>query len=565
MLLLTANVWFVRSVWQNFFSQQQSLIEPLQVFSTEQKDAALGRVLASMLQAHVAKLNRDMTMIAQKLEASEARSQRAGRVEKSLSPQVTDKPERIGVGKVYEPLNLDVKVGGVELGGFFSWVQRAMIQDRLLTLSAFQDNDSVTISGNVETFGSQPIWYQTKLLDDQAIADVAFLLIQQEYALRRIPQIAPLDLDEFKLMIESLHKVTDLDRRVEMGYTVAKSEYAKLLPAFEALTVKMRKWRALVSMAGAVARNAGEERKSLDFLQKELDLIDPKSTAERQSLQQEIERLTAAIYRTAVQPTPMEGVELVRRLVGVSTLAKMKSPPLIAVVGGVPPDDFLPDQQQTVLSDGGAAEADASMREYIGTVVSAVRLMAPDTRFLFYSTAGGPSFNNSELLKAIDTLVQEKPDILLVTIGPLNGRVFEHVFEKVASSGILIVVAAGNRAGEPVAFEGGSLLDRIMMVAATDLQGQKASFTQEGPKVFWAPGANIPVQVEDRIQPRSGTTYAASIAAGIAARILGDYELELPKLLEILRSAAQPVGNSANPPVVNLDRSISALRGVAEP
>ena len=96
------------------------------------------------------------------------------------------------------------------------------------------------------------------------------------------------------------------------------------------------------------------------------------------------------------------------------------------------------------------------------------------------------------------------------------------------------------------------------MVAATDLQGRKAPFTQESAKVFWAPGTDLTFQIGNRIETRSGTTYAASIAAGVAARVLGDNTLELPRLLKILRSTS--LGTPPNPLVVNLDRALATLK-----
>ena len=261
---------------------------------------------------------------------------------------------------------------------------------------------------------------------------MACLIIQQEYATHRIPQIAPLDLQEFKLLIDSLQKVTDLDRRVEMGYTADKSEYIALLPAFDTLTTKMRKWRALASMATAVARNAGDKKKSLVFLEAELDLIDPNNprlSSEREEIQAQIAKVTDAFPSTEIQK---DRGDIVRRLVGVSTLTEMKTPPLVAVVGGAPLDGILPERQCTVLHNTGAGEADRTMGEYIGTVVQAVRLIAPDCNFLF-DQPGAESLSDAQLLKSINALVDKNPSILLVTLGPLKGPIYEQLIQSIAS------------------------------------------------------------------------------------------------------------------------------------
>lgn len=67
--------------------------------------------------------------------------------------------------------------------------------------------------------------------------------------------------------------------------------------------------------------------------------------------------------------------------------------------------------------------------------------------------------------------------------------------------------------------------------------------------MFWAPGEKIPVQPRaGKTEARAGTTYAAALAAGVAARVLGEHpKLGAPRLIDTLRETAEPVksGGSA--------------------
>jgi subtilisin family serine protease len=104
-----------------------------------------------------------------------------------------------------------------------------------------------------------------------------------------------------------------------------------------------------------------------------------------------------------------------------------------------------------------------------------------------------------------------------------------------------------------------------MVVAAVDEQGKPTSFTQQDREAFWAPGEKIPIEPRPgKRDAGAGTSYAAALAAGVAARVLTEHpRLELLELLDVLRGTARPIG-AGGVPVLNLAAALGKLSAARE-
>ena len=319
-----------------------------------------------------------------------------------------------------------------------------------------------------------------------------------------------------------------------------------MLAQLEPLVGVLPQWQPLVRISAEVAENAGNTEKAIAFYKTELDIAGNEGSANLQTKIDSLSEVLAVKLSTPERPASSvalaavdnEWATRVREMVG-ATAARATMNVKIAVLGGVPPRGWLPAAQSTLLAPQGTDEMDDYMTECTATVVDAVRLVAPDAHFIFTPTrgTGNGALGTAELLAALTRLSAARPQILLITLGPL-GREFTDVLQTAINNGALIVMAAGNEPARPVPFARTPLLDRMAIAAAVDDRGQAASFTSRDDKSVWAPGVHIPVR-NDRGQAdkRDGTTYAAAIAAGVAAHAVASRpDAAPPDLLAALRA-----------------------------
>ena len=263
-------------------------------------------------------------------------------------------------------------------------------------------------------------------------------------------------------------------------------------------------------------------------------------------------------------------------LLGVPAVGGMKGSPRVAVVGGVPLPEFLGGLNfEVVNKDKAIAEQrqaltdqDQEMSEHIGTVVQAVRLVAPSSHFLFAETPsiGRGVVMESDLLKAIVQFTASKPDVLLIPLALKDSPIWSEVLGRLAKQSVVVVAGGNEGPTTKVQLDQTGLLEVLMSVAAVDTQGLPAHFSSTSEKAFWAPGVDIPLQivVNKRLtsQIRNGTSYAAALAAGVAARILDEKkDLEPQRVIALLRATSQPV-SPKGPPVLNLAAALKKLQGL---
>jgi len=266
------------------------------------------------------------------------------------------------------------------------------------------------------------------------------------------------------------------------------------VPRLEGLIEKAPNWRDLVRLTGGVAENAGDVSKAVVLYQRELDLAGENDPI-RAGVVARINRLTQRIAATTLPPGAIPPAAAVPgsaaprvafplNLLGV-TSREMKAAPVVAVVGGVPPAGTLPSERFEVVADPATQSSvqtvsggDDFMSEYMLTVVQAVQVVAPRARFLFAPLRQGGT-TSADLVRAIKQVIDRRPEILLVTLGPLDGPVFESALQAAVNGGIVVVLAAGNDPGKPSPFAGTPLVTRMMVVAAADADGDEAKFTQK--------------------------------------------------------------------------------------
>jgi Subtilase family len=591
LLLLAVNLWFVRNLYSSFAGVGSAdRIAPFQIVGKDDAAGKLANAMPVMLHAHLRRITREMNDALAALAPS-------ARAESSASAQLTipgigvrgvsffgmgidiadrrafdDPRTQILVPsqdlKVFRAPDIAMSVGGVEVGGLISWAHRALVQDRLLEVSVFYRGDTASVYGSVggqadfnvylkpEDFAEPPS-------DDDIAAMIAYSIMQQEYR-RSLPVFGAFTARGFRDLVTAVSRVAELNRQVVLGRTPSAADYKVLLPDLLRLVEIARGWQPLVRLAAGVAENADDLEAATRLYRAELALVGDRDAVRRRDLEAKLaqlsERASAAEFAARAPAAVVPDAELVERiheLLGVESL-QMRSSPTIAVLGGLPSKGLLAEDAMTVL--GGPPEPDPSNAAYFDSLVRAVQLVAPKARYLFRA---GTVWTAAGLVDAIGDLADAEPAVLLVTLGPLTGPVYEEAFKALADGGTLVVIAAGNQVGQPVPLDGSPLLDRVMVVAAVSLEGRPSAFTQRGEKVSWAPGEDIPVYVAPgatRPEPQKGTTYSAALAAGIAARVLAEHPAVAPaRLVETLRASARPASGQTEPAILNLDSALEYL------
>ena len=557
---LVVNLWIVRIAIDSFSPRElPRMIAPIRVIGAADQDGRIGQVLAIMLLARLSKIQQEMSASADQLKAPVAPQVQPQAVMVVRAP---DLPERL-----FEPIQLDMKIAGVELGGVVSWMQRSLSRDDVLQV-AVENGKGHALVSSAWGGGRQTLWVELTdagtepLPNERIISALAYALAQKQFA-NRVPEVEALETSEFQLLLSTLSRAATLHQQVKRGRS-AESEFAVLYGHIDQLIAKTPRWCELLQLGAALADNAGKPERAIDLYTRSLAVCKPRSE-QYAELSARIKLLTLRVTDTKATTElaaagPMQGMpSWPLSAIGVKSQA-MTGAPRVAVLGGLPPAGTLSADEFELVGGKRSVDPDRMMGEYLQSVVNTVRLVAPKARFVFApSQAQSGQMSESELLSEINALAKAKPDVLLITLGPLRSPIYKQLFASLAAD-MLIVNAAGNQPGEPVAFEGETVSAQIATVASIGVTGEPSAFTQRGKDVLWAPGEKIPIKSSvDKLQLSDGTSYSAALAAGVAARILAEHpQLKPAQVLSVLRQTAQPTA-AGKPAVINLTEAMKKL------
>jgi hypothetical protein len=569
-LLLALNAWFVRVAWNSIWpGPLPDTIAPVQL-GGDDKDKQAGTALAMSLLGRMGHIREGIAAAVVQLSTPLAEGPGIRAQDVRGTPVPVDLPKGL-----LAPLNVEMKVAGVEVGGVLNWLHRLLTTDNALRLTVQNDSGRAVVSGAWNN-GKDTLWLEVAgaaadkpVAHDRIATRVAHALVQRQLA-TRMPELGAFSAEEFEGLLDVFTQAAALNQQATWG-GVAPSEFAELFVKAQKLMTRAPRWKELVHFAARLADRSGDTQAALGLYKQALVLQGDKSV-----LRQDIEMRIAALSDQWVakvaasrpsQPRDGAGLAAPGQPASAASVATWPLAALgvanqdmaravrVGVLGGVPAPGTLPADRFTVVGDAKAGASDKFMADYMRTVVQAVSLVAPKAHFVLVPSASkGGMFSESQVVSELLALVEAKPDIVLITFGPLRGDIYARLFDQLITAGITIVLPAGNSPGQPAAFDGTEVAARLLVVASVAPDGKPSAFSQRGSAVVWAPGENIQLfAAGGGTEARSGTTYSAALAAGVVARLMAaDATLRTPaQIVALLTQTAQPLA-TGGPKVLNL-------------
>jgi subtilisin family serine protease len=565
LLLVAANLWFVdRLLGAIGRPLAADRMAPFVIVGKADEGGRLAAGMPEMLNAHLRRIGAeiDEAIGALTRPGTVTRAAEGATWVPAADLRVEVRPIEASLAELrsFVPPDIKLAVGGVEFGGLISWLHGWLVADRVLRVAVVYHDSGTSVSGRVGErsafdfhFGQADVGAPAR---DDAIAEmIAYGLMHQEYR-RSVPVFGALTVRDFRRLLSAVAAVGALNQRVAFGRTPRPSEYAAPLEDLLDLAEITRNWEPLVRLAAEVAENAGRIDTAIELYEAERALVREADAVRAREIAERLESLRGRLEARRVAEAPAPEMvaasvdERIRSLLG----AEGHPPGLvrIGIAGGRPSAAV----SATVLGASGEAEGDAVA--FFDSLAATIRLVAPDAELVFHAptTRSGHALRSTDIQASLEALAGHGLDVVLVPFGPLTGAPWEEAFTGLADQGRLVVLSAGNDAGRALPFAGSALLERMMVVAAVDLDGNPAAFSTRGEGAFWAPGERIPVRPG---QVDSGTAFAAALAAAVAAGVRAAHpDLGPEELVEALRAAAAP-HTAGGPPILNLQRTVEQL------
>ena len=498
-------------------------------------------------------------------------------LEQTQSRQTFVQDPRFEPVPVPETLKMEVaipqQVAGVEIGWLLSWIKDALAPTNVIDLTAAYEADGkkATVFGHAKGRTGYAFYIRDETGRPDEIAQAAAAAIIQHEQRRGEIAVQPLPPSAYIPVVDALSAYATYEKVVRSH--VDQPNRPDFTPQYQSQLASLGKiaeiyvqWGELQWLAAEIAERAGDRAKALAFTQNE-QRITPRNDPRYPRLAARLERLNE---RTVAAAAPAADRDAAREKAGAGVDAQLVAPfraqlgiptppPIHAGVRlafvGEPWPQALKAVQSTVLRK--AKQQHESISDYATGLLQATRIIAPDAAYEFVGVETGVAggLSESELVRALATVKESKPDILVFGYGPGNAEILRLLRE--LAGGMVVVIAAGNSAGTS---SYASIDDVALVVSAADGSGAPAKFSDSSTRSVSAPGADIPIvsATTGSIRKSSGTSYSAAFAGGGVA------------LLKASRPTATPdqivnaVRETARQPARSIDVSAS-LRRLAEP
>jgi hypothetical protein len=264
MFLLAANAWYVGVVYRSI-KGGNLVIGPIRIIGGPSDASGMDEVLARMLLVRLRSIIVDLEQSQSSLQNPAETAEIAGHT--GALSTFFGAPRTVQLdAQLFEPAKIDVKVAGVEVGGLLPWFQRWFVEDRTLSFTVSLQDRAAVVAGNIDPLDPlrhRPIWIRIDNQSAEAIVDgIAFALIQRAWAKDGL-EIGELTPEEFRTIVLSIGKVSEINRRVRTFKLPARAEYSAILNDVAPLAERITNWNQLTYFAATIAEGAEDNRRAL--------------------------------------------------------------------------------------------------------------------------------------------------------------------------------------------------------------------------------------------------------------------------------------------------------------
>lgn len=329
--LAWACAWYLQSLYQEVTGRGEVVIAPFEIVgSTNSKDRGLA--LAHMLHARLREIEQDMR-VAQKelmgghadgritaqttMQSIELTAVQGGFVPGKIAmPQLLTQAVDLRAG-LLEPADINVSVGGVQVGGVVAWAQRLMSNPRTLVLTLYERKDGAQVTGSLHALDMRDEGVRIDIpLDtgqdavrmDKVVEQAAYEIVRRRLARDLSNRVEVLSGIEFQQLVEILRDTAALNRRVVLGRG-ALPEFQEVLGKVSRLADEVPEWYQLNYLAASVAESAKDLEAASKYYGRVRAVVakDPRASALHDGVSAKLALIKQKIEATSPDTDPTSG------------------------------------------------------------------------------------------------------------------------------------------------------------------------------------------------------------------------------------------------------------------
>lgn len=260
--IVTVNIWFARAAYHQFVSPEYVIV-PFTVIDPAGKTSGegAGEALAQMMAVRLANIQSQLSATRRDARADSGPSVPESQL--AATALFVSRPVDVPTN-LFAPIDIQATVGGVELGGLFSFFHRRIGEQRAIRFTTYEHSEKSILAADLGQFApSSPlIWIESERHPDEIATNAAFALIYAKLSEEQPSRMQDLSLEDFRSLLEIVIEVDRVNQRALRGYVVT-DELTPLLTSVENLLEEVPPWPELIYLAGSTAEGAGNRTKAI--------------------------------------------------------------------------------------------------------------------------------------------------------------------------------------------------------------------------------------------------------------------------------------------------------------